>query len=72
MPIGQIKKLHMETSLGVILQTDDGQELLFQAASLVQGTFDRLSEGQTVEFDLRPYRNSPGKSRAINVRPVIN
>ena len=71
MPTGQIKSLHTETSIGIIRQTDGGQDLMFQPAALVQATFDRLSEGQMVEFDRQPYRNSP-RSRAINVRPLMS
>jgi hypothetical protein len=36
---------------------------------LVGETFDRLTEGQAVEFDLQRYHNS-AKSRAVNIRLV--
>ena len=68
MPIGEIKRLQTETSIGVIRQIDGDEELFFHAAALVSGTFDRLTEGQAVEFDRQPYGNSPNKSRAVNVR----
>ena len=71
MPIGQIKSLHTETSTGVISQADGGHDIVFQPASLISGTFDRLTEGQLVEFDRQPYRNSSGRSRAVNIRLVV-
>ena len=69
MPTGEIKRLHSETSVGTIRETDHDEELFFHAGSLVGETFNRLKEGQAVEFDRQPYRNSE-KCRAINVRLV--
>jgi cold shock CspA family protein len=71
LPIGRIKSLHTETSIGVISQADGGHDIVFQPTSLISGTFDRLSEGQVVEFDCQPYRNSSGRSRAVNIRLVV-
>ena len=68
MPTGEIFSLQSETCIGVIHQAEGGEDLIFHAAALVGGTFDRLSKGQAVEYDMQPYRSSPNRSRAINVR----
>ena len=67
---GEIKRLETEQGIGFIRETGVDEEIFFHAAALTEGTFDRLSEGQRVEFDRKAYGNAPSKSRAINVRPV--
>jgi len=69
MPRGEINRLHSETSVGTIRETEHDEELFFHAGSLVGETFNRLTEGQAVEFDRQPYRNSE-KCRAVNVRLI--
>ncbi|MPZ48057.1 MAG: cold-shock protein [Dehalococcoidia bacterium] len=56
--------------MGVIRETGVDEDLFFHAGALVAGTFDRLSEGQAVEFERQPYRNSPSRARAVNVRAL--
>ena len=70
MPIGVIMRLKTEIGIGFIRQVGVAEDILFHAAGLMEGTFDRLSEGQKVEFDHKPYPQAPGKSRAINIRLV--
>ena len=70
MPIGEIMRLKTEIGIGFIRQVGGVDEILFHSAALMEGTFDRLSEGQQVEFDYKPYSHSPGKSRATNIRLV--
>ena len=70
MAAGQIKRLQTETGIGFIIEAGVKEEISFHAAALIEGTFDRLSEGQQVEFDHKPYSNSVNRTRAINVRVV--
>ena len=68
MPQGTIKKLVSERGFGFI--ASENQELFFHHSS-VEGSFDSLREGQTVEFEVDPAPKSKGKGpRAIQVRPV--
>ena len=70
MPIGEIMRLKTETGIGYIRQVGGAEDILFHAGGLTEGTFDRLSEGQKVEFDHKPFPNAPGKSRAVNIRLI--
>lgn len=70
MATGEIQRLNMEIGIGFIHETDSEQEILFHATALLEGTFDRLSTGQQVNFEHKAYANAPTKSRAINVRPI--
>jgi cold shock CspA family protein len=62
---GEINRLQTEMGFGYIRETGAAEDIFFHSASLVEGVFDRLREGQSVEFD-----RAPGKSRALNVRVV--
>jgi len=65
---GTIKKLVSERGFGFIASS--GEELFFHHSS-VQGSFESLSEGQSVEFEIDPAPNSKGKGpRAIQVKGV--
>jgi cold shock CspA family protein len=70
MAAGEIKRLISETGIGFIAEVGKEEEISFQATALIGGTFDRLSEGQRVEFDHQPYSRSSTRTRAINVRVV--
>jgi CspA family cold shock protein len=68
MPQGKIKKLVSDRGFGFIATPD--QELFFHH-SAVQGSFESLSEGQAVEFEVESAPNPKGKGpRAVQVRPV--
>ena len=68
MPQGTIKKLVSDRGFGFI--SASGQELFFHHSS-VQGSFESLSEGQAVEFEVDSAPNSKGKGpRATQVKPV--
>lgn len=68
MPQGTIKKLVSERGFGFIASS--GQELFFHHSS-VEGSFESLSEGQAVEFEIDSAPNSKGKGpRAIQVKGV--
>jgi cold shock CspA family protein len=69
--IGEIKRLQTETGIGFIREAGANEDILFHATALVDGTFDRLTEGQSVEFDRKAYANAAGKDRAVNVRPIV-
>lgn len=63
MHTGKIKKLVRDRGFGFIADTD-GRELFFHRNS-VEGNFEGLSEGQSVEFEVE---SSPKGPRAINVK----
>lgn len=68
MPQGTIKKLVSDRGFGFIASS--GDELFFHHSS-VQGSFDSLSEGQSVEFEVDSGTNSKGKGpRAVQVKGV--
>ena len=65
---GTIKKLVSDRGFGFI--SANGQELFFHHSS-VQGSFESLSEGQTVEFEIDSTPNPKGKGpRAVQVKGV--
>ena len=63
---GEIKKLVRERGFGFISDTD-GSEVFFHQSSLVEASFDALTEGQKVEFEVEKSDKGP---RAVNVRAV--
>lgn len=66
MHTGKIKKLVRDRGFGFISDTD-GREVFFHRSSLVDVTFDTLSEEQKVEFEVE---NSPKGPSAVNVKVV--
>ena len=64
MATGTVKRIQRDKGFGFIRDTN-GQEYFFHRSS-VQGSFDDLSEGQRVNFDVE---QSPKGPRAGNVRP---
>jgi CspA family cold shock protein len=64
MATGTIKKLVRERGFGFI-QAQDGGEIFFHRSALQGDAFDRLAEGQTVEFDVE---KGPKGPRATNMR----
>ena len=65
---GTIKKLVSERGFGFI--SGSGEELFFHHSS-VQGSFESLSEGQAVEFEVDSAPNAKGKGpRATQVKGV--
>ncbi|MDD4909547.1 MAG: cold shock domain-containing protein [Candidatus Omnitrophica bacterium] len=62
---GKIKKVVRERGFGFISDTD-GREVFFHQSGLMGGaSFDSLSEGQAVDFEVE---NSPKGPRAINIQ----
>ena len=66
MPTGKIKRLMKDRGFGFI-RTADGQEIFFHQSSLTDQTFEALSEGQEVEFEVE---QSPKGPRANKVRLI--
>jgi CspA family cold shock protein len=64
MATGTVKRLIRERGFGFIL-AEDGAEIFFHRSALQADAFDRLAEGQTVEFDIE---KGPKGPRAANVR----
>jgi CspA family cold shock protein len=64
MATGTVKRLIRERGFGFI-QAQDGAEIFFHRSAVQGDAFDRLAEGQTVEFDTE---TGPKGPRAANVR----
>ena len=73
MASGTIKKLVSDKGFGFI-QTGDGADLFFHHSSVEGGQFDRLTEGQQVEFTVEQGQGSgKGKGpRAASVTPATS
>ena len=68
MPSGKIKNLVRDRGFGFIQVEGSSDEVFFHSSSIVEGTFDDLKEGQTLEFTVEPDPRNPSRSRAANVR----
>jgi len=66
MHTGKIKKLVKDRGFGFISDVD-GREVFFHQTGLVEGSFDSLTEDQSVEFEVE---KSPKGPRAISVRVI--
>jgi CspA family cold shock protein len=66
MHTGKIKKLVRERGFGFISDSD-GREVFFHQSSLIETTFDALTEEQEVEFEVE---SSPKGPRAVNIRII--
>ena len=64
---GRIDKVVHSHGFGFI-RTDDGREVLFHRADLLELNFHSLREGQKVDFELP--RRMEDVPRAIIVRPI--
>ena len=51
MSVGKIKKLVQDKGFGFI-QTDSGEDVFFHHSGVIDGSFDNLREGQSVEYDV--------------------
>lgn len=65
---GTIVRVVRDRGFGFI-KTADGQEIFFHATGVKEATFEELSEGQTVNFDVETDTRT-GKQRATNVTPA--
>jgi CspA family cold shock protein len=63
---GKITKIIRDRGFGFI-GAEDGREVFFHMSSVVDGSFDNLSEGQDVEFEVEKSQKGP---RAKNVRVI--
>jgi cold shock protein len=61
---GTIKRLVSDKGFGFVM-AEDGKEYFFHQASCVNGDFDSMREGQSLEFDRG---QGPKGPRAENVR----
>ncbi len=69
MPMGTVKKLVHDKGYGFI-QTQQGTDVFFHHSTVEARGFDRLSEGQQVEYQLDPSGGPGGKPRARSVVPA--
>lgn len=73
MPTGTIKKLIVEKGFGFI-QADKSEgktgDVFFHHSTVADRGFEKLSEGQRVEYTLEPANESGKGPRAREVRPL--
>jgi CspA family cold shock protein len=70
MPTGKIKKIVHDKGFGFI-QPQSGGDVFFHHTSVADGSFESMSEGQQVEFDVEQGGGKGGKGpRATSVRLV--
>ncbi len=70
MPVGTIKKLVHDKGFGFI-QTNDGADVFFHHSIVANRGFDRLTEGQRVEYQVDSGGGEKGKGpRASSVTPM--
>jgi len=71
MPSGKITRLVRDRGFGFVQVSGSSEDVFFHSTSVVApGTFDALTEGQSVEFDVEPDPRNPSRSRGTNVRVV--
>jgi cold shock protein len=68
MATGKVKSLVRDRGFGFIQVEGASSDVFFHSSAMVEGTFDGLREGQTVEFDVEPDPRNPSRSRAANVK----
>ena len=68
MATGNITRIVRDRGFGFIQTSDSSEDVFFHSSSVDQPTFDELSEGQAVQFDLEPDPKQPNRSRAAHVR----
>jgi CspA family cold shock protein len=68
MASGKIKNLVRDRGFGFIQVEGSSNDVFFHSSALVQGNFDSLKEGETVEFDVEPDPRNPSRQRAANVK----
>jgi cold shock protein len=68
MTTGKIKSLVKDRGFGFIQVEGGSADVFFHHTSVVGGSLDTLSEGQSVDFDLEADPRDPKRSRAGNVR----
>jgi CspA family cold shock protein len=68
MPQGSIKKLVAEKGFGFI--SGSGGELFFHRSAVIEGSFDSLSQGQQVEYQIDSSDRGKGP-RAKDVKPIV-
>lgn len=71
MPEGTIKRLMSDKGFGFIKLRDSGSDYFFHKSYLSKGCrFDDLSEGDVVQFELRPSTKKPGQQEAFDIKPT--
>lgn len=66
MASGKIKKIIRDRGFGFI-NAEDGREIFFHQSGIISGSFDTLTEGAEVEFEVE---KSPKGPRAINIKAL--
>ena len=67
MATGTVKFVNNERGFGFITPSDGQKDVFLHASNVVDDGFERLAEGQPVEFDLGEGRKGP---EAQNVRSL--
>ena len=67
---GTIKTIRDDRGFGFIKPDSGNQDVFFHSSSVESGDFDRLREGDRVEFTEGTDPRNPGRKRAEDVRVV--
>jgi CspA family cold shock protein len=70
MTAGTIRRVIRDRGFGFIQPDGATEEVFFHSSAVESPTFDELSEGQRVEFEVEPDPRQPSRSRANHVRLV--
>ncbi len=67
---GEIKSLNTTSGHGFIASDGESTDLYFQRDSVEEGAFERLREGQRVDFTIAPDPLKTDRMRAEHIRPT--
>lgn len=70
MATGEIKRLDRTRGFGFIRPAGQSDDIFFHTSALQGLVFDKLNEGQQVDFEQQADDRDPRRSRAANVRAV--
>jgi len=67
---GTIRSLRNDRGFGFITPDGGGEDIFFHSTAVADSGYDRLREGQRIEYQAGPDPRNPQRSRAENVRPA--
>lgn len=70
MTTGTIKTLVRDRGFGFIQTAGGSEDIFFHTSSLVDGNYDALKEGDSMEFEVEVDSRNRGRKRATGLRVV--
>ncbi len=68
MTTGTVKTLVRDRGFGFIQTPGSSEDVFFHTSSLVDGSYDALKEGDSVDFEIEADSRNPSRKRAIGVK----